>query len=299
MLKKIISEDILWKATDRLNTLQAYEEYLNQYYPYGKYVKQAQQKIADLEAMQKKEKQDKEPEMIFVQGGTFRMGSNRWFAFDEKPIREVVISDFYIGKYPVTFAEYDAYCEATNIKKPNDEEWGRDKRPVINVDWNDANAYCKWLSEKTGKKYRLPTEAEWEYAARGGNQSKGFKYSGSDDLNKVGWYNENAEGKTQPVGEKNSNELKIHDMSGNVWEWCKDHWHDDYEGAPKDGSAWMLDFISARSDFMYYLGIDMLDHVVRGGSWKEDSKLCRVAHRNKELSYIGKYFTGFRIAQNK
>ena len=134
-------------------------------------------------------------------------------------------------------------------------------------------AYAKWMKEQTGVPYRLPSESEWEFAARGGNESKKYKYSGGDDLRKVAWYSKNSDNTTHPVGDLYPNELKIYDMSGNVWEWCLDKWHSDYNGAPDDGSAWVDDSISFR--------------VVRGGSWYDSAGSCRV-------SYRGGYSPGFR-----
>lgn len=219
------------------------------------------------------------PAMVFVQGGTFKMGSNEYD--DEKPIHEVTLSDFLIGQYPITFDEYDAFCAATKREKPADEGWGRGKRPVINVNWDDATAYCEWLSKQTGKSYRLPSEAEWEYAAKGGALSKGFEYAGSNNLDEVGWHRRNAGSKTHPVGEKKPNELDLYDFSGNVWEWCGD-WYaaypanptKDYRG-PANGSV----------------------RVYRGGSWYGLPQHCRAAIRSYDAPGDRAGNLGFRPAR--
>ncbi len=218
--------------------------------------------------------------MVLVKGGTFQMGSNEYDS--EKPVHPVTVSDFYISKYEVTFDEYDAFCEATKRQKPADQGWGRGKRPVINVSWEDATAYCKWLSEKTGKNYRLPTEAEWEYAARGGAKSEGFEYSGSDDLDKVAWYSSNSKNQTHPVGQKKANELGLYDMSGNVWEWVQD-WYGDYSSkaqtnpkGPGSGAS----------------------RVLRGGSWIGYDDYCRVADRDGGIPILRDYDFGFRLVQD-
>ena len=202
--------------------------------------------------------------MVYVKGGWFEMGSNNGGS-EEKPVHRVYVDDFYISKYEVTFAEYDRFCEATGRSKPDDMGWGRGNRSVIFVSWYDAVEYCNWLSRQTGKHYRLPTEAEWEYAARGGNKSRGYKYSGSDNINRVAWYDGNSNDRTHPVGTKQPNELGIYDMSGNLWEWCSDWYDSDYysrspERNPKGPT-------SGNS------------RVLRGGSWDFDVSYCRVANR--------------------
>jgi formylglycine-generating enzyme required for sulfatase activity len=258
------------------------------------------------------------PNMVFVKGGTFQMGSNE--SDDEKPIHSVTVSDFYIGKYEVTVAEFEKFITATRYK--TDAEKGGNSRvyttkwetkegvywkhdikgdlrlrsdynhPVIHVSWNDATAYCKWLKETTGKGFRLPTEAEWEYAAGGGNQSKGYTYSGSNTINNVAWNYENSrklgsEHKnygTNPVGQKLSNELGIYDMSGNVYEWCEDTWHSNYQNAPINGSAWIDEKSNIR--------------LVRGGSWSINPNLCRVADRLSYNPYYRFNYIGFRVVRH-
>ena len=217
------------------------------------------------------------PEMVTVPPGQFIMGSNdAWY--NEKPVHTVSIKSFTMGKYNVTFKEYDEFCDATGRSKPKDEGWGRGNRPVINVNWNDAKAYCQWLSDQTGKEYRLPSEAEWEYACRAGSTGK---YCFGDDENQLenyAWYLDNSGKKTHPVGEKKPNQFGLYDMHGNVWEWCEDGWHDSYKGAPTDGSIW-----SSGSGL----------RVLRGGSWFNPSGV-RSAYRFRDFLYF-RGNVGFRL----
>ncbi len=191
-----------------------------------------------------------EPEMVRIKPGTFLMGCPMGEAGDddERPQHEVRIAgNFAIGKYAVTFDEYDAFAKATQRDLPSDEGWGRGRRPVINVSWEDAVAYAQWLSEMTGKLYRLPAEAEWEYAARAGTKtpySTGncidtakANYDGNydwGDCPKTGLYRE----QTVEVGSLPANPWGLHEVHGNVYEWVQDCWNDSYQGAPADGSAW-------------------------------------------------------------
>jgi len=245
--------------------------------------------------------------MVLVERGSFTMGDT-WGdgESDEKPAHKVTFTyDFYIGKYETTFDEYDAFCEAIGKSKPSDNEWGRGQRPVINVSWWDAIAYCNWLSEKEklprayddegnfldkdGKVttdpskvvgYRLTTEAEWEYAARGGNESKGYKYAGSDNVDSVGWYISNSRSKTQEVGKKAPNELGIYDMSGNVWEWCSDR----YGGY--SSLAQTNPYNNSSSG-----------RVRRGGCWLINTTYSRVTNRNSRMASDADSFLGFRICR--
>jgi formylglycine-generating enzyme required for sulfatase activity len=201
------------------------------------------------------------PEVILVAGGTFTMGSS--VEKDETP-HSVTLSSYSIGKYPVTVGQYKKYCTATGTAMPAAPSWGwNDKHPIVNVNYNDAVAYCNWLGETYNGDWRLPTEAQWEFAARGGNKSNGYTYSGSDDLDEIAWYADNAGGKTQTVGRKKANELGMYDMIGNVWEWCKD-WYGDYSSAaqtnPKGATSGTY-------------------RVLRGGSWSRSATYCRVAYR--------------------
>jgi formylglycine-generating enzyme required for sulfatase activity len=223
------------------------------------------------------------PEMVSVTGGSITMGCKNSIrdgeCYDkEKPPHEVTVRDFYIGKYEVTQAEWLREM-GSNPSYFKDF----DNCPVENVSWNDVQEYIKKLNARTGKTYRLPTEAEWEYAARGGSRSQGYWYSGSNTLADVGWYEGNSGRKTKPVGTRKANELGIYDMSGNVWEWVEDDWHDNYTGAPTDGRAWVN---SSRGSY----------RVLRGGSWNSAAEGCRAACRSN-LALADRYsHVGFRLA---
>ena len=193
------------------------------------------------------------PEMVELQAGRFLMGSNE--RYNEKPVHEVIISKpFALSKYEVTFAEYDVFARATGRELLPDRGGGRGNRPVIGLNWEDAQAYTEWLSQVTGRPYRLPSEAEWEYAARAGSTTR---YSWGDDVGRnhanCARACEDNHKYTAPVGSFKPNAFGLYDMHGNVWEWVQDCWNDNYEGAPADGSAWEADGCKSR--------------VVRGGSW--------------------------------
>ena len=240
-------------------------------------------------------------EMIMVKGGSFLMGKD-----EENPGHQITVPDFYMGKYPVTVEEYLHFAKTSNSNYPEWLEEGNQyniytgtsnyyknlgaaithpRHPIVGISWHNAHAYCEWLSKKTDKKYTLPSEAQWEYAARGGNQSLGFPYAGSYKLKEVGWYYTNSHGETKPVGLKLPNELGIHDMSGNIREWCLDHWQEDVDKVPKDGSAW-LDPEKANDA--------AATRVVRGGSWSYDGN-CRVSIRNGDDADLRYSLIGFRV----
>ncbi|MEN8260453.1 MAG: SUMF1/EgtB/PvdO family nonheme iron enzyme [Pseudomonadota bacterium] len=210
-----------------------------------------------------------EPEMVYISVGRFLMGSPKsrwwsWFFDKEQPDErqhEVVVDDFAMGKYPVTFAEYDAFCEATGRKKPADEGWGRNRRPVINVSWKDAFDYADWLSTQTGTHYRLPTEAEWEYAARGSMQTA---YWWGDEFEE-GFANCNgSHQQTTPVDAFKPNPFGLFDMLGNVWEWTGSVYASNYDGSEKRSVG----------------KIDPGRRVIRGGSWLYDPGGVRSAYRD-------------------
>ncbi len=221
-------------------------------------------------------------ELVKVAGGSFNMGSNK--NDSEKPIHRVSLREFLIGKYPVTQAQYQA------VMGNNPSNFKGAQNPVEKVSWHDAMEFCQKLSQKIGQKVRLPSEAEWEYASKGGNQSKGYEYSGSNNLDQVGWYDGYMViivmfvGKTHPVGQKKANELGIYDMSGNVWEWCEDIWHDNYNGAPTDGTAWLV-------------GGEQNRRIWRGGSWRYYEGKCRSAYRGGSWddANLRHYDLGFRV----
>ncbi len=262
--------------------------------------------------------------LVLVEKGSFTMGDTCGDgARDEKPTHKVTLTyNFYIGKYEVTFEEYDAFCEAAGKSEPSDGGWGGGTKPAISVNWFDVTEYCNWLSErerlpkaydekgnlldKGGRVttdpskvagYRLPTEAEWEYAARGGNRSKGYKYSGSNIVDDVAWYRRNSGDeyltderdvdkfigcncKTHEVGKKAPNELGIYDMSGNVQEWCSD-WYGRYSSLsqinPYNNSG------SAR--------------VLRGGCYEAVASETTVSTRTFCKPDLRGFFMGFRICK--
>jgi formylglycine-generating enzyme required for sulfatase activity len=170
--------------------------------------------------------------LVNVDPGSFQMGSEKGES-DEMPVHAVRLSrGFWLGKYEVTQAEYEA------VVGSNPSNFKGARNPVESVSWNDAAAFCAKLTQReraagrlpAGYQYRLPTEAEWEYAARGGAASKGYTYAGSNNVDEVAWYGEKSGGSTHPVGQKRPNELGLYDMSGNAWEWCLDWYDEEYYG---------------------------------------------------------------------
>ncbi len=224
-----------------------------------------------------------EDNMVYVEGGSFRMGCTGEQGGDcddyERPVHEVTLSGYYIGKYEVTQAEWRAVMGADPEKLAFP---GCDQCPVERVSWDDVQEFIKKLNSLTGKQYRLPTEAEWEYAARGGKNSSSYKYAGSNNLDEVGWYDDNSDVKTHPVGQKRSNELGLYDMSGNVWEWCSD-WKGGYIGISQT---------NPRGPSSGYF------RVRRGGGWNGYARLCRVSYRFSNAPAFRGRNLGFRLARS-
>ena len=224
-------------------------------------------------------------EMVRVEAGTFTMGAtpemkDPWD--DEKPAHQVTLTnDYYIGKYEVTQTLWQA------VMGNNPSNFKGDNLPVERVSWYDCQEFISKLNSITGKTFRLPTEAEWEYAARGGKKSRGYQYSGSSNISDVAWYTDNSGSKTHAVGSKQANELGIYDMAGNVWEWCQD-WHEEYTGSSQ------INPTGANSG---------LNRVYRGGGWDSIVRFCHSSSRHASppdyLPYIlyekGNAYIGLRV----
>ena len=223
------------------------------------------------------------PEMVVLPAGRFLMGSPKGEGFDtERPQHEVTIGyRLAIGRYPVTFEEYDRFGAATGGKAPGDEGWGRGRRPVINVSWEDAQAYVRWLGKMTGEPYRLLSEAEWEYAARAGTTTR--YWWGDEIVPTNANYRGSEHGETITVGSYPGNPWGVFDMNGNVWERAEDCWNDSYEGAPTDGSVWTTG--------------DCAHHVLRGGSWVSNPAALRSAYRDGGSPEVRIGIIGFRVAR--
>lgn len=229
-------------------------------------------------------------EMVLVEGGTFFMGATAEQGVDvfddEKPVHEVTLDDFYIGKFEVTQALWQHVMGGnawSGYDKPSATYGLGDYYPVYYVSYEDVvKEFLPRLNSMTGGEYRLPTEAEWEYAARGGNKSNGYKYSGSNSLESVAWYEENSSIKTHIVGLKEPNELGLYDMSGNVWEWCSDWYGTNY--------------YSSLETFVNPEGPETgLFHVHRGGSWPTSGDCCRVSYRRISTPKKKDHCIGFRL----
>ncbi len=227
-------------------------------------------------------------DIVYVKGGTFQMGATSEqgsdYDSDERPVHSVTLSDYYIGKFEVTQGLWEKVM-GTTIRQQRDKAnsgWPLygvgSNYPMYYVNWKEAQEFCKKLSQLTGKTYVLPTEAQWEYAARGGVKSKGYKYSGSNTIDDVAWYRSNSSS-TNPVGRKQANELGLYDMSGNVWEWCSD-WYG---------------FYSSESQSNPIGSLTGSNRVLRGGSWNDHAGTCRVSNRYYYLPSVRYADSGFRV----
>lgn len=217
-------------------------------------------------------------EWVQVPHGSFTMGSTRGLPL-ERPTREVMVHrPFYLGKYPITQSQWMAVMGSN----PS-QSLGGDWAPVDNISWDDAVGFCGALSRVIGKETRLPTEAEWEYACRAGTASEFFFGDDQNALRDYAWFDLNSGPTTHAVGGLRPNPWGLYDMAGNVWEWCADVWHSDYDGAPCDGSAWAED------------GATQPRRVLRGGSWNYDAYRCRCAYRSREWRHFATDHFGFRV----
>lgn len=250
------------------------------------------------------------PEMVQIEGGSFYMGNDNPVGgvaiTDEAPEHKVTVNSFMMSKTEVTFELYDMFCDATGLPKPSDGGYGRGNKPVINVSWEHAVRFCNWLSRRekldqyynikldtisfkvtineTANGYRLPTEAEWEYAARGGANGQGYIYSGSNDADAVAWWRKNSGNKPHDVGTKKANEVGLFDMTGNAYEWCWDLYDKDYykkspENDPKGGDKGN-------------------DRVYRGGDWNSNKDYIRLSGRYFKSERGSSGMVGIRLAKN-
>ncbi len=313
-------EDEAWQATKAANSTAAYDAYLADY-PRGRFASaariaraalttattvpsvqtaQAPQTASAVQSGRVIQDCADCPELVVVPAGTFQMGGEDG-GTNEKPVHSVSVRSFAIGKYEVTRGQFAAFVKESKHDAGNscyilaDGKWQdkaghnwqnpgysqTDQDPVACVNWNDAQAYLQWLNKKAGQSYRLPTEAEWEYACRGGKQET---YCGSQDIDKVAVYARKGGDKTQPVGSKAANGFGLYDMSGNVWEWVQDGWHGNYQGAPTDGGEWTA-------------GADASKRVARGGSWYFNAAGARAAFRSISSPDGRSSGSGFRLAR--
>ena len=285
MVSGLVLESILWQQSTEVKTKDAEGKDITQPIPASYAVKRRWWQIG-IKPL---------PTLVPIPAGKFMMGDED--SFGAQPIHEVSIPKaFQMSQHEITFEQYDYFIwrmheaglkylstgSPVDYEYPNDQGWGRDNRPVINVSWNDAQYYANWLSKENGQQCRLPSEAEWEYAARAGTQTK---YSWGDDIGKnnancAGCGSEWDNKQTAPVGSFPPNEWDLQDMHGNVWEWVQDTWHDNYEGSPNKGEAWVK-------------GDD--SRVLRGGSWLNSPGLLRSAYRYDGTPDSRYLDVGFRV----
>ncbi|MFD1628303.1 formylglycine-generating enzyme family protein [Pseudopedobacter beijingensis] len=215
--------------------------------------------------------------MVYVEGGDFFVGS-----IGKQNSQTVKINNYFISAFEVTVSEYQLFVKETDRSMPPEPKWGWKKdHPIVNVTYEEALAYCEWLSKKNNSTFRLPTEVEWEYAARGGKKSKNYKFSGSNNPSRVAWFRVNSGNKTYAVGKKKANELGLYDMSGNAWEWCMD-WYKEYTADKGDE---IIDLEKASGK------------IVRGGAANRLSPYCKLTKRLASYSDCRSAFNGFRVVE--
>ena len=285
-------ETAYWRSVENSANPEDLEEYLKRW-PDGAFVRPARTRLAALRPDPPRFRNcDGCPEMVVIPAGAFRMGSPASASEEgrhddegpqhrvEGPQHRVELRSFALGVTEVTFDEWDACVRGGGCDgyRPDDEGWGRGARPVINVSWEDAQAYVSWLSGSTGAAYRLPSESEWEYAARAGTETP-FHTGATISTDQA-----NYSGRTTPVGTFAPNAFGLHDVHGSVWEWVEDCWHDSYRGAPRDGAAWTSSGDCGR-------------RVLRGGSWNAYPGNLRSAARYMHPTEHRNYHVGFRVAR--
>jgi len=228
-------------------------------------------------------------ELIEIDGGTFTMGASQresGSCYDERPQHKVTLQPFCLGRYPITQAQWRVVAGYDRIEQDLDPDpsnhTGHDRRPVENVSWKDAQEFCKRLSVATGKDYRLPSEAQWEYACRAGTTTP-YHFGETISRGVANGPDGPSRDKTTVVGSYPANDWGLHDMHGNVWEWCEDDWHDGYDGAPDNGSAWVD---SDREE---------THRLLRGGSWHAFPQYCRSAVRTAAARDSRDDVIGFRV----
>jgi len=280
------ADDALWAIIQqeyfsrRLESAKENFIKLQAYYPSSPYINSFQNLEKERKENDEKNREEIRQNMIFIPGSTFQMGDT--FGDNapyEKPVHPVAVSDFYMGKTEVTVAQYRTFCSATGRSMPSAPSWAwQDDHPMVDASWNDAKAFCEWAG------CRLPTEAEWEYAAKGGNQGKGYKYSGSNTIDDVAWYFNNSGSQTHAVGTKAANELGLFDMSGNAWEWCSDWFDEGYYGKSLNSNPQGPD--------------SGLGRLLRGGFWYGIPWYCRVTYRRRSDPNNRTDDVGFRCARS-
>ena len=226
-----------------------------------------------------------EGSMVTIPAGTFQMGdASRSGNPDELPPHKVSLRSFHLAMYPVTFAQYDLYARETGRTLPDDHGWGRDQRPVIGVSWDAASAFVAWVNKQGTQRYRLPSEAEWEYAARAGNTADALSESARSGAAAEVAQDPDADERSRPVGQGPANPWGVYDMIGGVIEWMADCYQEDYQGAPTDGSAWLTGDCSRR--------------VERGGPARNDSPALRFSTRHWHVETFRFGLRGFRLARD-